>query len=296
MRRNNRPYVHVGRGVLVDLELFDLLRAEGRQPVFDKKRDPEYPMIVDEQGRTVDALHRRLAIFLFGVEKVNDSRYVVHHRDENKRNCRRENIELRLRPDHLKIHRLRVRRRGETYEVESLWRPHEKEKLTTLDPDARLREREDGKTSREIYSPPSMFKIEPIRLSMKQKILLAEDALEDAFERLDEETRHLDSGAPIPKTNTVGSYNDQASREAGVKPERLGCHYSEAALVRALVKHQRHDGTFEVGAVAAELGTELAVLTRIMERPSVWLAIERWRIRQRLPKPCKPGWPGTRPK
>jgi hypothetical protein len=299
MRRRNRPYTRIEHGVLVDDQLLANLCAENLRPVFDKKRNKEYPVIVNERNVTVDVLHRRLALLLFGAEKVNDERYVVHHRSGNKKNCRAENIEMRLRGDHLRLHRLQDKKEIENdkNDVFGLWCPREKRPLKKVNPDLPLLEREDGKTARETYSAPTTWKIhEAERLSMKALVWLAEEALEEAFERLDRETRHLDSGIPIPKAKTVGGYRDQNSKDAGVEPVRLGCFKSEAALVRACVKHRRPDGTFDMDAVSADVGIESEVLAHLSARPAVWLAVERWRLYKRLPKPCKPGWPGNRPR
>ena len=297
MRRKNRPYTNIGRGVLVDDELLALLRAQHLRPVFDKKRNNQYAVIVNEMGETVDVLHRRLALLRYGPEKVNDDRYVVHHQNGNKKNNRYENIEMRLRGDHLRLHRLAEKKKIETEkdDVFGLWRPHEKSQVETVDPDQPLQEREDGKTARESYSAPTTWKVRE-RLSLKEQVWLAEDLLEEAFDRLDRDTRLLDSGTPIPKTKTKGGYKDQESKDAGVEPIRLGCFKSEAALVRACVKHRRSDRSFDMNAVSADVGVEESVLTHIMNRPCVWVAIERWRVYRRLPKVCKPGWSGVRPK
>ena len=298
MRRKNRPHTRIEHGVLVDDQLLADLCAENLRVIYDKKKSP-YPVIVNERNETVDVLHRRLALLLFGAEKVHDERYVVHHRSGNKLNCRAENVEMRLRGDHLRLHRLQDKKRVENKETDvfGLWRPREKRPLKKVDPDAPLREREDGKTAREIYSAPSTWDPDkPQRLSMKQKVMLAEDVLEEALNRLDQETRHLDSGIPIPKTVMTGSSKDRASKAVGVDPIRLGCLKSEAALVRACVKHRRPDGSFDMGAVSADVGIESGVLARFMTRPAVWVGVERWRLYKRLPKPCKPGWSGVRPK
>ena len=297
MRRRNRAYTRIEHGVLVDDQLLANLCAENLRVIYDKKKSP-YPVVVNEVGEMVDVLHRRLALLLFGAKKVHDERYVVHHRSGNKLNCRAENIELRLRGDHLRLHRLKDKKRVENKETDvfGLWRPREKSQVVRVDPDLPLLEREDGKTARETYSAPTTWKIQQAeRLSMKALVWLAEEALEEAFERLDRETRHLDSGTPIPKAKTVGGYRDQNSKDAGVEPIRLGCFKSEAALVRACVKHRRSDRIFDMNAVSADVGVEESILTHIMKRPCVSLAIERWRVYRRLPKVCKPGWSRARP-
>jgi hypothetical protein len=297
MRRKNRPYTNIGRGVLVDDELLALLRAQHLRPVFDKKKNNEYAVIVNELGQMVDVLHRRLALLRYGPEKVHDDHYVAHHKNGNKKNNRYENIEMRLRGDHLRLHRLAEKKKieNEEHDVFGLWRPHEKSQVVTVDPDQPLQEREDGKTARESYSAPTMWTVRE-KLSLKEQLWQAGNLLEEAFDRLSRDTQFLDSGTRIPKTEMKGGYKDQDSKNAGVEPIRLGCFKSEAALVRACVKHRLSDRIFDMNAVSADVGIEVSVLTHIMNRPCVWLAIERWRVYRRLPKVCKPGWSGARPK
>jgi hypothetical protein len=86
-----------------------------------------------------------------------------------------------------------------------------------------------------------------------------------AVDGLEEVTRHIDSGMPIPKTKmkTAGSSVDETSRSLKIEPIRLGCWGSEAALVRLLARH---------------------------ERPDVAVAVERWRRHRRPRKASPPQW------
>lgn len=294
MRRNNRAYLKIEHGVLVDREVLEDLHTRHLRVVFDKKRSA-YPLIVNESGAVMDVLHRYTALFLFGPEKVNDERYIVHHRRANKKNCRGENLELRLRADHARIHRLLDKKKGEEVDVVGFWRPHEKKQVEDVDPAAPLPEREDGKTAREVYVPPTLWpEANTGGLSLAQQLREAETILDIAFDGLEEVTRHLDSGMPIPKTKTAGSSVDRTSRSLKIEPIRLGCWRSEAALVRLLARHERPDGTFDLDAAGAEVDIHPALFRHFLKRPAVAVAVERWRRYRRLPKASPAGWPRTR--
>lgn len=295
MRRKNRPFVKLDHGVLVDREVLDDLLAHHLRVVFDKKRSP-YPLIVNENGAVMDALHRHTALFFFGPEKVNDERYIVHHRRPNKKNCRAENLELRLRGDHARIHRLLDKKMAEDLDVFGFWRPHEKRPEKTVDPGAPLPERADGKAARDVYRPPESWADAGTgRPGLAKQLREAELVFDLAFDALDQVTKTLDSGAPIPKTKSAGSSIDRTSRALGLAPIRLGCLRSEAALVRLLARHELPDGTFDLKAAGAEVDVHPALLPHFLRRPAVAIAVERWRRYRRLPKACPPGWPHRRP-
>lgn len=294
MRRKNRPYVKLDHGVLVDREVLDHLLARHLRVLFDKKRSA-YPLITNESGAVMDVLHRYTALFIYGPEKVNDGRYIVHHRRPNKKNCRAENLEVRLRADHARIHNLHDKKNSEEVDVVGFWRPHEKKQVARVDPDAPLAGREDGKSARDLYVPPTLWPEGSAGgPSLAQQVRDAETILDIAFDGLDEVTRHLDSGVPIPKTKTVGSSVDKTSRSLKIEPIRLGCWRSEAALIRLLARHERPDGTFDLDAAGAEVDIHPALFRYFLKRPAVAVAVERWRRYRRLPKASPRGWPRTR--
>jgi hypothetical protein len=290
MRRNNRPYVMIEDDVLVDAEVLEHLHAHSLRVIFHEMRSP-YPIIVDMNGAMRELLHRFTYGFVHGFEMLRDENYVVHHRRPNKKNCRSENLELRLRADHARVHRLLEKKMMEQYDVAGLWRPHEKRPVVSLDPDAPLEENEDGCSARELYVAPSEWPREGTgRLSLAAQLRLAEQNLDLSFDALDKVTRCLDSGAPIPKTRSSGSSRDADSRAAGVTPIRLGCLRSEAALVRLLALHEQEDGSFDMETAGKQVGIHPSLFAHFLRRPAVAVAIERWRKYRRLPKVCPPGW------
>lgn len=293
MRRTIRPYVKIEHGVLVDREVLDHLHALSLDVIFDKMRCP-YPLIVDAEGRPQDLLHRFTCGFVHGFDKVNDDRYVVHHRRPNKKNCRAENLVAVLRADHARLHRHLDAKEWEDLNVFGFWRPHEKRPEKVVDPDAPLPERADGKSAREAYVPPSEWDGPGVGRTLAAQLREAELILDIAFDALDLVTRPLDSRSPIPKARGAGSSRDRASLAAGVGPIRLGCWRSEAALVRLLARHERPDGSFDLVAAGAEVDIHPALFAHFLRRPAVAVALERWRDHRRLPKPCPVGWPYAR--
>lgn len=290
MRRNNRPYVQIEDGVLVDREVLEHLHSHSLRVIFDEMRCP-YPIIVDMNGAMREMLHRFTYGFVHGFEKILDEDHVVHHRRPNKKNCRVENLELRLRADHVRVHRLLEKRKMEQYDVAGLWRPHEKRPVESLDPDAPLEENEDGLSARELYLAPTEWPRQGTgRLSLAAQLRRAEESLDLSFDALDMVTRRLDSGTPIPKTRSCGSSRDADSRAAGVTPIRLGCLRSEAALVRLVALHERDDGSFDLEAAGKQVGIHPSLFAHFLRRPAVAVAIERWKRYRRLPKACPPGW------
>jgi hypothetical protein len=293
MRRNIRPYVKIEHGVLVDREVLDHLLDHALRVIFDKMRCP-YPLIVDAEGRTRDLLHRFTCGFVHGFDKVNDERYVVHHRRPNKKNCRAENLVAVLRADHARLHRHLDDKKREDLDVFGLWRPHERRPEKVVDPDAPLPERADGKSAREAYAPPSEWDGPGAGTSLAAQLREAELVLDIAFDALDLVTRPLDSRIAIPKARSAGSSRDRASRAAGVAPIRLGCWRSEAALVRVLARHERPDGSFDLVAAGAEVDIHPTLFSHFLKRPAVAVALDRWRGYRRLPKPSPLGWPYRR--
>lgn len=290
MRRHNRPYVMIEHGVLADREVLEHLYVHSLRVICDEMRSP-YPIIVDANGGVRDLLHRFTFGFVHGFEMLRNEDYVVHHRRPNKKNCRVENLELRLRADHARVHRLLEKRKTEQYDVVGLWRPHEKRPVVSLDPDAPLEENEDGCSARELYVAPTEWaKAGTGMPSLAAQVRCAEEALELSFDAVDMVTRRLDSGTPIPKTRSSGSSRDADSRAAGVTPIRLGCLRSEAALVRLLALHEREDGSFDLEAAGSQVGIHPSLFVHFRRRPAVAVAIERWRKYRRLPKVCPPGW------
>ena len=290
MRRNNRPWVKIEHDILVDVEVLDHLHAHSLRVIFDIVRSP-YPIIVDMNGAMRERLHRFTYGFVHGFEMLRDENYVVHHRRPNKKNCRSENLELLLRADHARVHRLLEKKMMEQYDVAGLWRPHEKRPVVSLDPDAPLEENEDGRSARELYVAPTEWpKTETGMPSLAAQIRRAEEVLDLSFDAIDMVTRRLDSGAPIPKTRSSGSPRAAGSRAAGVTPIRLGCLRSEAALVRLLALHEREDGSFDLEAAGKQVGIHPSLFAHFLRRPAVAVAVERWRRYRRLPKACPPGW------
>lgn len=288
MRRSNRPFLKIERGILVDEEVLHHLLAHSLRVIFDKKRSP-YPIIVEADGRLRDLLHRYTFGFIHGFELLQDDAYVIHHKRPNKKNCRAENLVRVLRADHARLHRHLDKKKAEEHDVAGLWWPHEKRPVFVLDPDAPLEEDEAGRSARELYVPPTEWgevKTRSVAIQLQE----AEDMLDMAYDVIDHAAARLDSGTPIPKTKTPGSSRDKASRAAGVTPIQLGCLRSEAALVRLLALNERPDGSFDIAAAARCIGFEPALVAHFLRRPAVAVAIERWRRYRRLPKPCAPGW------
>lgn len=288
MRRTNRPFRKIEHGVLVDEEVLLHLLAHSLRVFFDKKKSP-YPIIVESDGRLRDLLHRYTFGFIHGFELLQDDAYVIHHKRPNKKNCRVENLVRVLRADHARLHRQLDKKKAEKDDVVGLWRPHDRRPVIVLGPDAPLEEDDAGRSPRELYVPPTEWGEVKSR-SLATQLWEAENLLEVFYEVIDHAAGRLDSGTPIPKTKTPGSSRDAASRAVGITPIRLGCLRSEAALVRLLALNERPDGSFDIDAVARCVGFEPALVVHFLRRPAVAVAVERWKLYRRLPKPCPPGW------
>ena len=290
MRRKNRPYVKIEHGVLVDREVLDDRHARDLRVVFDEKRSA-YPLIVNETGAVMDVLHRYTALFLFGPEKVNDERCIVHHRRANKKNCRGENLEVPRRPRAYPPAPRREERRGaRCRRVLASAREEAGGGRRPRRAAPRARGRKDG--ARPVRPPGPLTGGEHGRPEPRPAAPRGRD---DPRHRL-RRSRRGDAAPRLrdrdPETKAAGSSIDETSRSLKIEPIRLGCWRSEAALVRLVASHERPDGTFDLDAAGAEVDIHPALFRHFLKRPAV--AVERWRRYRRLPKASPTGWPRAR--
>ncbi|MDY7225779.1 HNH endonuclease signature motif containing protein [Hyalangium rubrum] len=265
----------VFEGIKLDERMALAIISEGCYFDLWPEHDEDYPWVFTvKDHRPVYPLHVYVWLRNHGPLLPG---HVIHHRDHNKLNAQLSNLEAIHRSDHAKRHREERQkfspRKREDYG--GLYRPHAPEPVRELTLSEMMRLLRRGKLSR----PPSPSSRPPVE---EEEFREAEKKLKAALHDLMEEVDHLDSGQPIPRVTTRRRGND-IKLGLGKKAERRGCTPAEAALVRALVKHERAESPDE--AVAAELDLPLGVVKKMKMRPSVDLAITRWRCYQRLPPP-----------
>ncbi|WP_375757422.1 HNH endonuclease signature motif containing protein [Corallococcus exercitus] len=272
-----KPFVSPD-GIIVDARVAYFLSEEmGLVWWVDPTVDLGYPWAFKVQGNNVTPfkpLH--LLVFEWYRGPIPDG-HVVHHRDHQLLNARIHNLELLTRAAHAKRHREERQKFSprETEDYSGLYRPHAPGPVRepTLSELMRLLKR--GTLSRPSSSPS------PRPPNGEGEFREAEKKLKMALPHLVEEVDHLDSGQPIPRVNTQRRGSD-IKLGLGKRAERRGCTPAEAALVRALVKHRMLDQPDE--AVAAELEIPVGVVKKMKKRPSVDLALSRWRDYRRLPR------------
>lgn len=260
-------------GIQLDEEMALTIVSEGCYFDLWPEHDKDYPWVFTVKGhQPVAPLH----VFVW----VRNNRplvpgHVIHHRDHDKLNAQLSNLESIARSAHIKRHREERQkfspRKREDYG--GLYRPHAPEPVRelTIREVAKLLRR--GKLSRPSSSAP--------RPPMEgDELRAAEKKLKDALPRLIEELEHLDSGQPIPRVTTRRRGSD-IKLGLGKRAERRGCTPAEAALVRLLVKYERAENPEE--AAAAELEIPPGLVKKMKARPSVDLALTRWRDYRRLP-------------
>lgn len=269
----------VFNGIKLDERMAFSIVSEGCYFDLWPAHDEDYPWVFNvENHRPVYPLHVYVWLRNHGPLPPG---YVIHHRDHDKLNAQHSNLEALPRRAHAQRHRVERQkfspRQREDYG--GLYRPHAPGPVRepTLSELMRLLKR--GKLSRPSSSSASPLPRPP---DGEGEFREAEKKLKMALAHLVEEVDHLDSGQPIPRVNTQRRGND-IKLGLGKRAERRGCTPAEAALVRALVKHRMLDQPDE--AVATELEIPVGVVKKMKMRPSVDLALSRWRKYGRLPPP-----------
>ncbi len=266
-----KPYIF--EDIQVDEAMALLIVSEGCYFDLWPAQDENYPWVFTQNDhQPVAALH----VYVWQKNNRPVVRgHVIHHRDHNKLNAQLSNLESLPRSAHAKRHRdehqkFSPRKRED---FGGLYRPHAPGPVRelTLGEITRLLRR--GKLSR---SPSSSSRPPSDGNEQRQ----AEKKLMAALPRLVAEVDHLDSGRPIPRVTTRRRRSD-IKLGLGKRAERRGCTPVEAALVRTLVKNEGAEDPAE--AAAAELEIPLGILKKLKERPSVDLALSRWRDYGRLP-------------
>ena len=239
-------------------------------------------------GAPVDELHVFTARFakISGYEKLGDGVHLVHHKRPNKKNNRVENLRIHTRADHACVHRLLEKAKREKYDIAGLWRPHQPGR-PSRGPGCTPPRSGDAKTAREVYANPRSWD------SLAERLLTTAEQLRRgrtrrlaaSFLRLDAATRHMDSGKKIPRSRFRASRSTML--KLGLEPVTLGCTVAEAALVRALVLHQRPDSrSFDIDATGQDVDVHPNLL-RIDHVPASGgprhRALESY---GRLPKAC----------
>lgn len=259
-------------GIKLDERMAFLMVSEGCYFELWPEHDENYPWVFTIQGyRPVLPLHVYVWLRKHGPLPQG---YVIHHRDHDKLNAQLSNLEALPRSTHARRHREERQkfspRKREDYG--GLYRPHAPAPVRELTLPETMRLLRRGKLSR-----PSSSSTRP---AMEEEFREAEQKLKAALPTLVEQIDPLDSGQPIPRVTTRRRGSD-IKLGLGMKAERRGCTPSEAALVRALVKHERAESPDE--AVTAELELPPGVVKKMKMRPSVDLALSRWRQYRRLP-------------
>jgi len=92
------------------------------------------------------------------------------------------------------------------------------------------------------------------------------------------EMKGLDSGESIPRTTAKSQWRDSKTRKLGLKMPRYCFTEGEAAFVLLLIRHG-----FDLERVAQGVGEPVDLLAPFYQRPSVHVALLRWREHRRLP-------------
>jgi hypothetical protein len=126
--------------------------------------------------------------------------------------------------------------------------------------------------------------------TLRERVLQVEWKLAKRVETLWEEMKGLDSSESIPHTTTRSKWRDSKTRKLGLKMPRYHCSEGEAAFVLLLIRHG-----FDLERVAADVSEPVELLAPFYKRPSVNVAIQRWRDHRRLPAFAPIAWQERKP-
>lgn len=271
--RRVKPFTY--EGMKVDWRMVQQIMAHGFYFLLAPEHDPDYPWVFEQEThKPICPLH--VFVWMQHHGPINQG-HVIHHRDHDKLNAQISNLEVLHRRVHAERHRLERQKFSprEREDYGGLYRPHAPGPVREPSFTELVRLLKRGKLTR----PSSSSSPRPPE--EEGEFREAEKKLKTALPRLAEEVDHLDSGQPIPRVNTQRRGSD-IKLGLGKRAERRGCTPAEAALVRALVKHRMHTQPNE--AVAADLEIPVGVVEKMKKRPSVDLALSRWRDYRRLPR------------
>ncbi|WP_404369198.1 hypothetical protein ACIHQR_06115 [Corallococcus coralloides] len=126
--------------------------------------------------------------------------------------------------------------------------------------------------------------------SFRERVLGVEWKLAQRVEMLWGEMKGLDSGESIPRTTAKSKWRDSKTRRLGLKMPRYCCTEGEAAFVLLLIRHG-----FNLERVAVDVGAPVELLAPFYQRPSVSVALQRWRAHRRLPAFAPMTWQERQP-
>jgi hypothetical protein len=138
--------------------------------------------------------------------------------------------------------------------------------------------------------PAPVARTPPRVPTMRERVLGVEWKLAKRVETLWEEMKGLDSGESIPRTTAKSEWRDSKTRKLGLKMPRLHCTEGEAAFVLLLIRHG-----FDLERVAQDVGEPVELLAPFYQRPSVNVALQRWREHRRLPAFAPMTWQERKP-
>ncbi|WP_147451386.1 hypothetical protein [Corallococcus llansteffanensis] len=138
--------------------------------------------------------------------------------------------------------------------------------------------------------PAPVARTPPRVPTLRERVLGVEWKLAQRVEALWGEMKGLDSGESIPRTTAKSQWRDSKTRKLGLKMPRYCCTEGEAAFVLLLIRHG-----FDLERVAQDVGEPVELLAPFYQRPSVNVALQRWREHRRLPAFAPMTWQERNP-
>lgn len=235
---------------------------------FDLTMREGYPWIIKADRTLVEVLHEFVWRF-FNPSRPIPPGHVIHHKNVNPLDARNANLELMDRSRHRLIHN----RIGQKFSP--------RKRLSPAGIPFRPRPPKPTPTAREDLLAWAATLPLPASAPRERPADPLEEKLAASYFALADELRGLDSGTRIPpnlaaKTRTKKEKN--RDRKMGIGRVRLGCTPGEAAFVLLWIKHRG-----DVGSASLEVGVPEPSLRRMLELPSVSMAMMRWREFRRLP-------------
>jgi hypothetical protein len=204
---------------------------------------------------------------------------VIHHQRGDKRDARIKRLGRGTPTSHARAHNAKARRYSprERHDSGGLrYRPPQPVRVVDHP---------------ELVGLPAPVARTPPRVpSFRERVLGVEWKLAQRAETLWGEMKGLDSGEPVPRTTPKSKWRDSKVRKLGLKMPRYCCTEGEAAFVLLLIRHG-----FDLERVAADVGEPVELLAPFYQRPSVNVALQRWREHRRLPTFGAMSWQERQP-
>jgi hypothetical protein len=214
-----------------------------------------------------------------GLRPLRKKGDVIHHQRGDKLDARIKRLGRGNPTSHARAHNSKARRYSprERYDLGGLrYRPPQP---------ARVVNRPDL-----VGLPAPVVTTSPRASTFRERVLLVEWKLAQRVETLRGEMKGLDSGEPIPRTTAKSKWRDSKTRKLGLKMPRYCCTEGEAAFVLLLIRHG-----FDLERVAVDVGEPVELLAPFYQRPSVNVALQRWREHRRLPTFAPMTWQERKP-